>query len=837
MQHTIGKLAALALVVGVGVAVVIHAQRSIQTDDPNAEQTSAAATADENPLADDDLADVDMFTSTAELSGSSKSDRSDRELTGSKASRKTATDRKIVRTSAGRDDDPLADATLDDEPLPAARPAKRSAKTAQTADDPFATGDDDESDRPRQKTATRGTRSDDDLLDLVDDPPPTSKRSARTTAAKTPAAGNSRGAVLSLDESDRDDVPATPRKTAAKSPARTGPRLAAGTDEPADDLDIGDPPVTSPLRDDDTEIPLAQRTETLGTDDETDSPSLNDEAPPRTLTDDDEEASPSKLRGRNPATTDDFEPLDRSSPPADDPLEEITPRSPARSERRPADSDLESDPPRATPRLNYNPAELGNSIEVDDPPAATPKPKGPAPQVRIEKLAPKSAVLGKPMVYHIHVHNTGTVPAYQVVVEDVIPPEFEIDGSIPQAQLKNDHMIWKLGMLPAGKDKKIAVRVIPRAEGTIGGVATVNFSADDDLPKKPKAELKFDVSAPKQAALGTPVEFNFHITNVGQVPAKSVTIRDVLPAGLRHPDGDDLEYNLGDLSAGQSQDVKLVLTAAQAGPTTNRVVVTAEGDVAEESEVQLEVLGPMLQVTRQGPKRMIPGKTAVFSNQVTNPGTKEMTDVTMIEKIPPGMEYVSAGDGGVYDETKRSVFWSLKHMQAGESRTVSITLRTVSRGAQISVIRAFDAFGSTGETSATTKVSGAPAISIELAEVPAVVEPGETVRIPVRVVNRGSDTATHVRLLLTVNHQLKIVSADGPTSHKERKLEPAESDSGNTVELQYAPIEKLDPKGDAIFEITVKASAIGSGKYELQAICDQLPEPIRRQEVISIVND
>src|SRR5439155_14922564 len=140
----------------------------------------------------------------------------------------------------------------------------------------------------------------------------------------------------------------------------------------------------------------------------------------------------------------------------------------------------------------------------------------------IDKIAPPTAVLGRPMVYHIEVRNVGSISAHQVVVEDVVPPGLKIDGSIPQARLNDGRLIWKLGTLAPGQQKKISVKAIPQAEGTLSSVATVNFSGDADSPAStpassvpasnglqsntPGPKLKFDVIAPRQAAVGTPIE-------------------------------------------------------------------------------------------------------------------------------------------------------------------------------------------------------------------------------------------------------------------------------------------------------------------------------------------
>ena len=836
MHHTVGKLAALLVVVGVGVGVVIHAQRNMPTDDPAAEQATADSEGDAKSLDADQLGDPQPPPQQNEPEVAD-GDESDVVPAADKMQLNPRRDKKIVKTG-GAPKRTAVDSD-DDGMNPAAAPRS-------TTPDPFASADDGDADdqdtddadeskappgRARPRATAAASRPKIDIQDVDDQ---TDDELVPTTR---PSAAGSRGAVLSLDDPDSDDVAPPTRKAVDRSKPASGPRLLGATDEsPAK-------PAPTDSNDDDLvpdEEPAPARKASPNPVSLEDDLDLSDDSatssPPRKLSDDAKLGRPKPAIPKAVIDKDDDISLDRPATSRAEPADEYPVRNkPGRLDVEPDETGL--DMPRQPAAEGQRPAaELGRTIEIDDAiPTAPPPRKAPLPQITIEKQAPASAVLGRPMVYSILVRNVGTIAAHQVVVEDVIPDGVQVDGSIPQAMLKADKLIWKLGTLSAGQEKKISVRVIPQNEGTISGVATVNFAGEPVRPKAPSPQLKFDVTAPRQAAVGTPVEFNFHVRNIGTVPANGVTIRDVLPAGLRHPDGDDLEYNLGELPAGKSQDIKLTLTAALAGPTINRVVVTADGDVAEEAQVQLDVVGPMLLVSRNGPKRMFPDKTGNFSNTVTNPGTGQVTGVTVIEKIPPGMEFVSAGEGGIYDQAKRSVFWSIKQLNAGDSRVVTVTLRTVSRGAQISVIRASDNSGSTGETTAATKVAGAPALTIEFGELPALVEPGETVKVPVRILNRGSDTASTVRATITVPATLKIVSADGPTSHREKAAAQPDGATASPIELQFGPIAKVEPKGDAIFELTLKAGPTGAVHIDVQVVCDQLPEPIRRQEVINVV--
>src|SRR5262249_17501111 len=153
--------------------------------------------------------------------------------------------------------------------------------------------------------------------------------------------------------------------------------------------------------------------------------------------------------------------------------------------------------------------------------------------------------------------------------------------------------------------------------------------------------------APEQAVVGAPVALKFRVTNVGDVEASGVVIRNVLPAGLRHPDGDDLEYEIdGTLPPGRTREGELTMTAAQAGRIGDRATMTADGNVTEESSAALEIVGPALTIVRTGTKRLFPGKTGNYTNTVTNPDSRPITNVRIVETVPPGMEFASATDGG-----------------------------------------------------------------------------------------------------------------------------------------------------------------------------------------------
>jgi uncharacterized repeat protein (TIGR01451 family) len=856
MYHAIWKLTALAVVVAVGVVVVIQAQRGMQEGESGTAKEVAAASAEEGDLGKStDLFDTAEPPSQGEPEVAA-ADSGPGDVVPVAAKTRPASGVAAIAT----DDEIEADDATEDE-----APATPARKNSAPGIDPFADLDAEIPPNPKRRAAGKSSSLEepDDLAgDLTEDeesvgPAVESKAKALPRSPEKSGPAKTRGPVLMLDAPDEELDPekfaAEPEKKAARQASR--PQLLGGSEEmPKADI-AAKSKEADPFADDDEEERPAAATKAARkiADDDVEEAVKDNDSPPARL------PQPALHSKPKPVAPDPFQ----DDGDGEEPLE-----LPAAKEKRPAPErlpaadddaeeadDMSPAPPRSVKPLLPEPAHEPVPRELEfphrkptgspalpgadepaiaDPPAEPVKPE--LPQLTIEKVAPPTAVLGRPMVYQIVVRNTGEIPAHQVVVEDVIPDGVRMDGSIPRAQLKEDRLIWNLGTVPAGRSKKIAVRVVPQSEGTIGSVATVNFSPLPGAADNPAApRLKFDVEAPRKAAVGAPVEFNFRVKNIGAVPAQRVTIRDVLPAGLRHNDGDDLEYEIGSIAPGKTSEVKLTLIAAQAGPTVNRVVVTAEGNVSEAAEVQIDVAGPALAVSRNGPARLYPEKIGRYANTVTNAGGSEMTKISLVEIVPAGMEFVEAADGGAYNAAKRTVTWAIDRLGPAESKTVKVTLRSIARGAQISVVRAFDSGGTRTETIGTTQVAGVPALKIEIGELQALVEVGETIKVPVRIMNKGSDVATNVRVGVPVPSGMKFLSATGPGSLKYDKLPLAGPEgSPGATEIQFAPLGKIDARGVVEFELTFKGRAPGETHLEIHAQCDQMSEPIHSREPVTV---
>lgn len=897
MHQAIWKLTALAVVVGVGVLVVVQAQRGFNSLDQKAE-SSAEATDEEGDGSNADDGETAASSSNPLNHDDDESFLDDEPPVTSKVKAKPVVNRAAPAVGrGGRDPFELDDQA---EPPPLKQPKQSKNVAAERKSKPGLFEEDDEDDHvelmadvddatdeietPKAKSV-RGPAV--DIADVPDeDESATSvdRGASRQPGAGRPAARNRPLLQLNVDEDEfpgerQDDAGAEPDAEEGGGLRLSGPR--------SDSLPrltpvLNEEPEGDAAETDDAEFQSGR----TGSEAQPESPRrLPDSVAPDNsgwLDDDEEPQAELSVPNRPAAKEPPSRPLgsglfddDEDEPAADTPAVESSgpPRSPGTPSRptpmnAPDEEDSISVKPRSAPpaRPIDDPADFTGrnarpSARPDAPgkaPASRPEPedeagfgkppaKSPAagppalrPQVTIEKVAPSEAALGKPMVYHIHVRNQGEIAARSVVVEDTVPKDVTIDGSIPQAELDGRRLLWKLGTLEPGHVKKISVRVIPHSEGTLGSVATVNFAnmrnSGDGAAAAPK--LKFTIDAPPQAAVGTLVTFKFHVANAGTIDAHQVVLRDVLPAGLQHPDGDDLEYEIGVLAAGESRDIELPLTAAATGKVVNRVIVTAQGNLTEERHAAVEVLGPSLGVSRLGPKRLFPGKSGKYTNTISNPGSTPIEDVRVVEALPPGLEYVEASDGGEYSPGKRAVTWTVDRLAPGETRPLRVQLKSIERGAQISVVRVSDAGGTRGETAGTTHVSGVPALVIEMGELPSLIESGEEVKIPFRIINTGSDAASEVRAIVTLPPGLELVAVKAPMEYKRNntlnKVAGRDRQFKSQQELQFEPIGRLDVRNHAQVELTLKARQTGTAKIQVEVQCDQIDEPVRHDRVTTV---
>jgi uncharacterized repeat protein (TIGR01451 family) len=491
--------------------------------------------------------------------------------------------------------------------------------------------------------------------------------------------------------------------------------------------------------------------------------------------------------------------------------------------------------PRHEPQLTETPAGSGrnqaspaaHSME-DDGEFAGVAASGPQqPELKIEKTAPPKAALGQPMIYNILVRNVGASAAHEVIVEDQVPKGTQLTGTIPRGEMAENKLIWRLGIIQPGEEKKIAVRVIPIQEGQIGSVAKVSFVAEVAAKTVvAAAKLDLEFTGPAKVVLGDPVTYHFKLANIGTGDASNVYLRNILPEGLNHPDGNDLEYEVGMLKAGEVKEIDLTVNAAKAGDFTNKAVLSANGGLQKEAAAPVKIIGDRLVITRTGPKRRYVGRTATYSNTVVNQSDAKISPVHVVEVVPAGMEFVEASAGGRFDPQKRTVTWAIQELAPNQNQLLKLDLLAKQEGPQASEVIAYDPNGTRVLVKSETAVEGYTSLRMDVREYAEPVDVGEQVGLRVVATNKGTKASTKVIVKMTIPEEMELVSAQGPVDFKQ---------SGAT--LTFNPVESLAAGEELEFDLVLKSIKPGDSRVRLEITSDQTEKPLAREEGIRILSN
>ncbi len=522
------------------------------------------------------------------------------------------------------------------------------------------------------------------------------------------------------------------------------------------------------------------------------------------------------------STTNPLAPRGRTSMPRL-PTEVTSPTDPL-DDRGPSPRNREPLRDRRTPEEPQNPTAqdlAGDGTFTDTTPRGIQQPR-----LTIEKIAPQQCVLGEPLVYSIIVKNVGGSEAHHVVVEDRIPKGTELTGTSPRAEMVDKKLIWRIGTMKPNEEKKISIRVIPRQEGSIGSVARVNFSAEVAAEIMVAApQLSFKVNAPREIRIGETVDLTFLLKNSGGAAANNVSVRDLIPEGLKHEAAADIECPIGKLEPNESREIVLQVTGVKPGRVKNRAILTADGGITQELESTIDIIGEHLVLTRTGQNKIYAERPAVFTNSVKNEGNAEVRRVKVSEIVPAGLEFVEASDGGQFDPVERAIHWTVGPLVPGAETSVSAKLIAKIPGSQHGKISATGSAGSAATVKSEVDVIGRPELQMETVNATGVVAVGDRLTSKIQLKNSGSAPARNVALSISVPPEMKLIEVRGARYQQQKNV------------IRFEPIAELAPRDIAAFEVVMEAIAEADAKIDMQISADHLTKPARRTETVQIANE
>jgi uncharacterized repeat protein (TIGR01451 family) len=449
------------------------------------------------------------------------------------------------------------------------------------------------------------------------------------------------------------------------------------------------------------------------------------------------------------------------------------------------------------------------------------------PAVSLEWIGSPTAKVGQAAEYSLVVRNACNIPVQQVLVRVRVPQGVNATATEPKAVSESNVLVWELGTLMAKQEKNLQMKLLAEARGDIMPQAWVTFTGSSVLRikvREPKLILK--AAAPEKVLIGDPAAFTLTVSNPGDGSADQVRIHAVLSEGLEHARGNKIDFEIGNLAAGESRNVTLLCATKTGGPQKCEGAAEAEGNLSSKDAASVNVITPRLDLQVTGPGLRYLERKALYTLKVTNPGDAPATNVTVGDMVPDGFKVLAASDGGRHDFQTRTVSWFLGEIAPGQTREVKLEVQAINPGEHKHKASAVGARGLRAEAELTTRVEGLSALLLEMVDTEDPIEVNGDTAYEVRITNTGSKTETDIKLVATVPDKMEFKNAQGPVRyHTEGKT------------IVFDPFEKLAPRADAIFRINVKALDPGTVRFKIQVTSTNLVDPVIKMEATRIYSD
>lgn len=455
------------------------------------------------------------------------------------------------------------------------------------------------------------------------------------------------------------------------------------------------------------------------------------------------------------------------------------------------------------------------------------------PQLSIEKRAPETATVGVSHEYTIVVSNDGDSKAYDVIVDDELGNGAKLENSKPSADFDrvSGKLTWTIRELAPHAKQEILVRITPTGEGTLDGVATVRFKAQVKSATVITApKLTLEVLCSNEVKVGDDVQLRYVIRNNGSGDASHVILRSVLPPGLKHSEGGDLEYEIENLAAGDRKEIDLTVVAAEPGRIRTVSEVTASGVSADKAMTDIDIIGSQLTIQRLGPERRFVGRRAKFQNIVANETNFEATNAIVTELVPDGMKFISADNGGEYNPQTGHIRWELLRLASGKQVVLEVELEAESAGQRQTVVEVVEEAGFRSQATENTMVTVTDYenMTANISRQDAPVSIGETFGFTITIENRGTAVARNVEMVIDVPAEITVKAAGTRTIPARR--------TGNAV--RYAIVPEIQPAEKMTFELKLQGEqAAQNALVQASLKYEQMTEPLIVSESVTIFDD
>ena len=260
--------------------------------------------------------------------------------------------------------------------------------------------------------------------------------------------------------------------------------------------------------------------------------------------------------------------------------------------------------------------------------------------LRLELYAPHTVMAGKLHESSLLIHNEGPTPVSHVRVRESLAELQTVTDANPAARINHDELERDIRSLPPGRERRLGVTWLPDAEGSRVHRAAVTMHAavgvtTNIVAPEPAAEpepmprvepeptpepvierlpiierhpaIKCDVQHVDRVTVDEIVELEIVVRNTGDTALSDVRILVEVPAELKHRQGTEVEYEIGNLARRGSHKAVLRLLALAPGKAVNHIHVVTNESVESKARAPITIVAkPVARPTPRLPEVIRP---------------------------------------------------------------------------------------------------------------------------------------------------------------------------------------------------------------------------------------
>jgi uncharacterized repeat protein (TIGR01451 family) len=281
--------------------------------------------------------------------------------------------------------------------------------------------------------------------------------------------------------------------------------------------------------------------------------------------------------------------------------------------------------------------------------------------------------------------------------------------------------------------------------------------------------------SPTVAMPGDTVQFNIIVTNAGTDRLTVIEVYDTLSASFgfiassgANVSGNILSWNIPVLLTGTSDTIKIKVRVSPAvafgSLLANSCSATDSSGKTIVASTELVVgSSPHFTLVKSASKTVVnAGDTLAYTLIYKNDGNIAGTNVSIIDTLPAGSQFVSASNGGVY--LNGIVTWNFVSINAGS--TNSLTLRVLASKnvsdsthiANTATLRSSGGISVSSNTAETIVKVWHPKLMLTKTASADSINPGDNIHYIIRFANDGDTTLTRIHIIDTLSGQMRNVT-------------------------------------------------------------------------------